>query len=223
MFRMRTILTIAALALGLAACANNSSSSAGAGGLYGGGRDVHLGTAASSGAAAVATAEGRGPRHRARERRRHDALPVRGRHRLDEHLQRRVRRELAAAHHQRERDRDHGRVIVDARHDHPRRRLDAGDLQRAPALPLQRRHRRGAGQRRGDQRLRRSVVRRDDGRDGRDAQRRLGVRQRLRRQRRAATAPAATGRARSSYSRDAGVAVNCDAGVPRSPAWSTTP
>src|SRR4029077_2222678 len=34
---MRTILTIAALALGLAACANNSSSSAGAGGLYGGG------------------------------------------------------------------------------------------------------------------------------------------------------------------------------------------
>lgn len=37
MFRMRTILTIAALALGLPACANNSSSSAGAGGLYGGG------------------------------------------------------------------------------------------------------------------------------------------------------------------------------------------
>jgi predicted lipoprotein with Yx(FWY)xxD motif len=34
---MRTILTIAALALGLAACANNSSSSAGGGGLYGGG------------------------------------------------------------------------------------------------------------------------------------------------------------------------------------------
>ena len=37
MFRMRTILTIAALAVGLAACANNSSSSAGGGGLYGGG------------------------------------------------------------------------------------------------------------------------------------------------------------------------------------------
>lgn len=37
MFRMRTILTIAALALGLAACANNSSSSAAGGGAYGGG------------------------------------------------------------------------------------------------------------------------------------------------------------------------------------------
>jgi predicted lipoprotein with Yx(FWY)xxD motif len=56
MFRMRTILTIAALALGLAACANNSSSSAGAGGLYGGGA-TSTGTTTSSGAAAVATAK----------------------------------------------------------------------------------------------------------------------------------------------------------------------
>jgi predicted lipoprotein with Yx(FWY)xxD motif len=56
MFRMRTILTIAALALGLAACANNSSSSAGAGGLYGGG-GTSTGTTTSSGAAAVATAK----------------------------------------------------------------------------------------------------------------------------------------------------------------------
>jgi predicted lipoprotein with Yx(FWY)xxD motif len=56
MFRMRTILTIAALALGLAACANNStSSSAGAGGLYGGGTST--GTTAASGAAAIATAK----------------------------------------------------------------------------------------------------------------------------------------------------------------------
>jgi predicted lipoprotein with Yx(FWY)xxD motif len=56
MFRMRTILTIAALALGLAACANNSSSSAGAGGPYGGG-GTSTGTTASSGAATVATAK----------------------------------------------------------------------------------------------------------------------------------------------------------------------
>jgi predicted lipoprotein with Yx(FWY)xxD motif len=56
MFRMRTILTLAALALGLAACANNSSSSAGAGGLYGGGA-TSTGTTTSSGAAAVATAK----------------------------------------------------------------------------------------------------------------------------------------------------------------------
>ena len=56
MFRMRTILTIAALALGLAACANNSSSSsAGAGGLYGGGATTPSLT--SSGAATVATAK----------------------------------------------------------------------------------------------------------------------------------------------------------------------
>src|SRR6476661_1486691 len=56
MFRMRTILAIAALALGLAACANNStSSSAGGGGLYGGGGST--GTTTSSGAATVATAK----------------------------------------------------------------------------------------------------------------------------------------------------------------------
>ena len=58
MFRMRTILAIAALALGLAACANNSSSSAGAGGLYGGGgTPTSTGTTTSSGAATVATAK----------------------------------------------------------------------------------------------------------------------------------------------------------------------
>ena len=56
MFRMRTILTIAALALGLAACANNSSSSAGAGGLYGGGA-TSTGTTTSSGAATVSAAK----------------------------------------------------------------------------------------------------------------------------------------------------------------------
>jgi predicted lipoprotein with Yx(FWY)xxD motif len=55
MFRMRTILTLAALAFGLAACANNSSSSAGAGGLYGGGASTP--TTVSSGAATVATAK----------------------------------------------------------------------------------------------------------------------------------------------------------------------
>lgn len=56
MFRMRTILTIAALALGLAACANNSSSSAGAGGLYGGGGTTPP-SLTSSGAATVAAAK----------------------------------------------------------------------------------------------------------------------------------------------------------------------
>jgi predicted lipoprotein with Yx(FWY)xxD motif len=57
MFRMRTILAIAALALGLAACANNSSSSAGAGGgLYGGG-GTPTGSTTSSGPATVAVAK----------------------------------------------------------------------------------------------------------------------------------------------------------------------
>ena len=55
MFRMRTILTIAALALGLAACANNSSSSAAGGGLYGGGGTAS--SPAATGAAAVQTAK----------------------------------------------------------------------------------------------------------------------------------------------------------------------
>ncbi len=50
---LRTILTIAALALGLAACANNSSSSAGAGGLYGGG--ATSAPAAATTAAAIQT------------------------------------------------------------------------------------------------------------------------------------------------------------------------
>jgi predicted lipoprotein with Yx(FWY)xxD motif len=54
-FRMRTILTIAALALGLAACANNSSSSAGGGGLYGGGGTTSA--PAATGAAAVESAK----------------------------------------------------------------------------------------------------------------------------------------------------------------------
>jgi predicted lipoprotein with Yx(FWY)xxD motif len=54
-FRMRTILTIAALAMGLAACADNSSSSAGGSGLYGG--TTSSGTTAASGPAAVATAK----------------------------------------------------------------------------------------------------------------------------------------------------------------------
>ena len=54
MFRMRTILTIAALAMGLAACANNSSSSAGGGGLYGGGATS---APAATSAAAVQTAK----------------------------------------------------------------------------------------------------------------------------------------------------------------------
>jgi len=54
-FRMRTILTIAALALGLAACANNSSSSAGAGGLYGGGGATSA--PAATGAAAIQAAK----------------------------------------------------------------------------------------------------------------------------------------------------------------------
>jgi predicted lipoprotein with Yx(FWY)xxD motif len=53
---MRTILTIAALALALAACANNSSSSAGAGGLYGGGGATSA-PAAASGAAAIQAAK----------------------------------------------------------------------------------------------------------------------------------------------------------------------
>jgi predicted lipoprotein with Yx(FWY)xxD motif len=53
---MRTILTIAALALGLAACANNSSSSAGAGGLYGGSAATSAPMAAT-GAAAIQTAK----------------------------------------------------------------------------------------------------------------------------------------------------------------------
>ena len=56
MFRMRTILTIAALALGLAACANNSSSSAGAGGVYGGGGATSA-PAAATGAAAIQAAK----------------------------------------------------------------------------------------------------------------------------------------------------------------------
>ena len=56
MFRMRTILTIAALALGLAACANNSSSSAGGGGLYGGSATPSAPMAAT-GAAAIQTAK----------------------------------------------------------------------------------------------------------------------------------------------------------------------
>src|SRR5262245_3716191 len=55
MFRMRTILMIAALALGLAACASNSSSSAGGGGLYGGGGATSS-PAAMGGAASIATA-----------------------------------------------------------------------------------------------------------------------------------------------------------------------
>jgi predicted lipoprotein with Yx(FWY)xxD motif len=55
-FRMRTILTIAALALGLAACANNSSSSAGAGGVYGGGGATSV-PAAASGTAAIQAAK----------------------------------------------------------------------------------------------------------------------------------------------------------------------
>jgi predicted lipoprotein with Yx(FWY)xxD motif len=54
-FRMRTILTIAALAMGLAACANNSSSSAGAGGLYGGGGATSAPMA--TGAAAIQAAK----------------------------------------------------------------------------------------------------------------------------------------------------------------------
>src|SRR5262245_51227795 len=54
MFRMRTILTIAALAMGLAACANNSSSSAGAGGIYGGGGATSM--PAATGAAAIQAA-----------------------------------------------------------------------------------------------------------------------------------------------------------------------
>src|SRR6187549_3218957 len=53
---MRTILTIAALALGLAACANNSSSSAGAGGVYGGGGATSA-PAAATGAAAIQAAK----------------------------------------------------------------------------------------------------------------------------------------------------------------------
>jgi predicted lipoprotein with Yx(FWY)xxD motif len=52
---MRTILTIAALALGLAACANNSSSSAGGGGIYGGGGATSA--PAASGAATIQTAK----------------------------------------------------------------------------------------------------------------------------------------------------------------------
>ena len=56
MFRMRTILTIPALALGLAACANNSSSSAGAGGVYGGGGATSA-PAAATGAAAIQAAK----------------------------------------------------------------------------------------------------------------------------------------------------------------------
>ena len=56
MFRMRTILTIAALALGLAACANNSSSSAGAGGVYGGGGATSA-PAAATGAATIQAAK----------------------------------------------------------------------------------------------------------------------------------------------------------------------
>ena len=56
MFRMRTILTIAALALGLAACANNSSSSAGAGGVYGGGGATSAPSAAT-GAATIQAAK----------------------------------------------------------------------------------------------------------------------------------------------------------------------
>ena len=56
MFRMRTILAIAALALGLAACANNSSSSAGAGGVYGGGGATSA-PAAATGAAAIQAAK----------------------------------------------------------------------------------------------------------------------------------------------------------------------
>ncbi len=55
MFRMRTILTIAALALGLAACANNSSSSAGGGGLYGGGGATSA--PAATGAATIQAAK----------------------------------------------------------------------------------------------------------------------------------------------------------------------
>jgi predicted lipoprotein with Yx(FWY)xxD motif len=52
---MRTILMIAALALGLAACANNSSSSAGGGSLYGGGGATSA--SAAMGAATIQTAK----------------------------------------------------------------------------------------------------------------------------------------------------------------------
>ena len=90
---------------------------------------------------------------------RQDPVPVAGRHRAEEHLQRRLCRGLASALDHRGADRRQRRESVTARHHQALGRDGAGDLQPASALPLHGGYRVRPDHRTRLHRFRRAVVR----------------------------------------------------------------